>query len=104
MAADGRILIDSRINTEGILAGEDEIIASARRMAKTTEGLSNSVRNSFENQANSLQKSARLYTEQEQKVESLRRKLEELRAERIPTEAYRTLEAEIKKMSLRWTN
>lgn len=97
MAADGRILIDSRINTEGILAGEDEIIASARRMAKTTEGLSNSVRNSFENQANSLQKSARLYTEQEQKVESLRRKLEELRAERIPTEAYRTLEAEIKK-------
>lgn len=97
MAADGRIVIDTEINTKGMVTGSDEIIASARRMAKQVDSLSASVRASFARQADSIQKAARAYQEQEEKVAGLREKLEELKNQQIPTDEYRNLEAEIKK-------
>lgn len=97
MAADGRILIDTKIDTTGIVDGTDEVIQAARRMAKQVEGLSASVRAAFSRQADSIQKAARAYDEQKEKVEGLRQKLTELRNQQIPTDEYKNLEAEIKK-------
>lgn len=97
MSADGRILIDTKINTDGIVSGTDEVIQSARRMAKQVDGLSSSVRASFSRQADSIQKAARAYDEQKEKVNGIREKLSELQEQQIPTEGYKNLEAEIKK-------
>lgn len=97
MAADGRILIDTKINTTGIVNGTDEVIRAARRMATQVNGLSNSVKASFARQADSIQKAARVYEEQKEKVIALREKLEELKNQQIPTDKYKNLESEIKK-------
>lgn len=97
MAADGRILIDTKIDTKGIVNGTDDVIQAARRMAKQVDGLSSSVRASFSRQADSIQKAARAYDEQKEKVNALRQKLVELQNQQIPTEGYKNLESEIKK-------
>lgn len=97
MAADGRILIDTKIDTKGVISGEDEIIRASRRMAKDVEHLSDSVRASFSRQADALQKSSRLYVDQAVKVEILKQKLEALRSEKIPTDEYKSLQSEIYK-------
>ena len=39
--ADGRVTIDTKINTKGIVEGTDEVIQLARRMATEVNGLSN---------------------------------------------------------------
>lgn len=97
VAADGRILIDTKIDTKGMVNGTDEVIQAARRMAKQVDGLSYSVRASFSRQADSIQKAARAYDEQKEKVNDLRKKLVELQNQQIPTEGYKNLESEIKK-------
>lgn len=97
MAADGRILIDTKIDTTGMVDGTDEVIQAARRMAKQVDGLSASVRAAFSRQADSIQKAARAYDEQKEKVNDLRQKLVELQNQKIPTDEYKNLEAEIKK-------
>lgn len=66
-------------------------------MATQVNGLSNSVKASFARQADSIQKAARVYEEQKEKVIALREKLEELKNQQIPTDKYKNLESEIKK-------
>lgn len=66
-------------------------------MAAQVDGLSASVRSSFARQADSILKASRAYQEQEDKVAGLRQKLEELKSQQIPTDEYKTLEAEIKR-------
>lgn len=95
--ADGRITIDTKIDTKGIITGTDDVIKAARRMAAQVDGLSASVRSSFARQADSILKASRAYQEQEDKVAGLRQKLEELKSQQIPTDEYKTLEAEIKR-------
>lgn len=97
MAADGRVLINTKIDTTGIVTGTDDVIKAARRMATQVDGLSNSVKASFARQADSIQKAARVYDEQKEKVIGLREKLRELQNQKIPTDEYKNLEAEIKK-------
>lgn len=97
MAADGRVLIDTKIDTTGIVTGTDDVIKAARRMATQVDGLSNSVKSSFARQADSIQKAARVYDEQKEKVIGLREKLRELQNQKIPTDEYKNLETEIKK-------
>lgn len=96
--ADGRILIDTKINTKGILEGYEEIINAARRMASDVEHLSSSVRNAFARQADSLQTATRKYTEQEQKVESLKAKLEELKEQKFMTDEYKNLDKSLEEI------
>lgn len=95
--ADGRITIDTKIDTKGIITGTDDVIKAARRMANQVDGLSASVRAAFSRQADSIQKAARAYDEQKEKVNDLRKKLVELQNQQIPTDEYKNLEAEIKK-------
>lgn len=95
--ADGRILIDTKIDARGIVDGTDKVIAAARRMATQVDGLSNSVKASFSRQADAIQKASRLYVEQGEKIDGLKKKLEELKSEEVPTEQYQNIESEIKK-------
>lgn len=95
--ADGRITIDTKIDTKGIITGTDDVIKAARRMAAQVDGLSAAVRSSFARQADSVLKASRAYQEQEDKVAGLRQKLEELKSQQIPTDEYKNLETEIKK-------
>lgn len=97
MAADGRILIDTHIDTTGVITGTDEVIKMSRIMATQVNGLSNKVKTAFSRQADALQKNARIYDEQREKVRGLERQLEELRNQNIPTEGYQKNQEEIQK-------
>lgn len=97
MTADGRILIDTKIDTRGIVDGTDKVISAARRMATQVDGLSNNVKTAFSRQADAIQKSSRLYVEQGEKIDGLNQKLEELKKQEVPTEQYQNVESEIKK-------
>lgn len=55
MAADGRILIDTKIDTSGFDAGAKEIIAAARRMAKDLDSFSDSVSKAFSQDTSAIE-------------------------------------------------
>lgn len=89
--ADGRITIDTKIDTSGIITGFGDIIKACVRMAGKTEGLRDSVKASFAQQAESIQKTVKAHKEQEKSAEKAIRKQEELGEKKIPTEEYRKL-------------
>lgn len=54
MAADGRVLIDTKIDTTGIVTGEKEIRSAIQNMASSLSGLSKSVIKSFSDSVDSV--------------------------------------------------
>ena len=92
MAADGHIIIDTKINEDGFEAGSKDIEAAARRMAASVGDIGKKAQISLEKQLNAFSKQNAAYAAQEQKVDSLRAKVEELGNQKIETEAFTDLE------------
>lgn len=88
MAADGRILIDTKINTDGFTAGSQEVVAAARRMASTVSDVGDKAKLAMEKQLNSFARLNGQYAEQERKVEALRQKVAAYQDQKVPTEEY----------------
>nr|DAF02373.1 MAG TPA: minor tail protein [Caudoviricetes sp.] len=91
MAADGHIVIDTKINEDGFKAGSKDIVAAAKRTASSVGEIGEKAKISLEKQINAFEKQNTAYTEQEQKIESLKRKLEELGKQEIPSDAFEQL-------------
>lgn len=89
MAADGRILIDTKINTDGFTAGSQEVVAAARRMAESVSNVGDKAKLAMEKQLNSFSKLNTQYAAQEQKVEALRQKVAAYQDQKVPTEEYK---------------
>lgn len=91
MAADGHIIIDTKINEDGFEAGSKDIEAAARRMAASVGDIGKKAQISLEKQLNAFAKQNVAYSEQEKKVESLRAKVEELGNQKISYETFNQL-------------
>lgn len=89
MAADGRILIDTKINTDGFTAGSQEVVAAARRMAESVSNVGDKAKLAMEKQLNSFSKLNTQYAAQEQRVEALRQKVAAYQDQKVPTEEYK---------------
>lgn len=89
--ADGRITIDTKIDTSGIVTGFGDIMKACTRMAGKAEGLRDSVKASFAQQADSIQKTVKAHKEQEKSAVKAIRQQEELGEQKVPTEEYRKL-------------
>lgn len=98
MKADGSVIIDTEISEDGIKAGSESINKALKNMAASTADLGDKARIAIEKQINSVSKMNQQYTAQLQKVEELRKKIEEMRKEEIPTQEYSALTAEIEKL------
>lgn len=96
MKADGTIVIDTAIQNDGFQAGTKELEAAARGMASKVNALGNKLKISITKQAESFSKLNDAYAQQEQKVDSLRQKLQELSNQKINTEGYQKLEDELR--------
>ena len=96
--ADGTITLETKADEKGVKVGMKEIEASVKRMSSSVEGLGEKAKIALQKQLDSLSKLNNQYGQQEQKVEALRRKLKELSDQKIETEEYKRLGAEIKKL------
>ena len=93
--ADGTVYINSSIDTDGFTAGGKEIEAAARRAAKTVQGIGDAARIALEKQTAAFVKSNQLYAQQEQKVQDLQNKLEEMAGQMVETTAFKEIQKQI---------
>lgn len=97
MQADGTIYVDTKIGTSGFEAGGKEIEALARRMAKSVSGIGSAAEVAVQRQVNAFVKQNQAYAAQEQKVDDLRAKLDEMLDQKVETDEYSNLSREIEK-------
>lgn len=93
--ADGYIIIDTEINADGMKAGSREVEAAVRRMANSVEDMGSKARTALNKQADSFSKLNQEYAAQEQKVSNLKKKIAKYGEQKIPTEEYREIQAQI---------
>lgn len=96
MTEDGSIVINTKIRTDGVKAGSQEIEAGLRRAADRVNNLGTSAKNAINKQIDAFAKLNNEYSAQEQKVESLRQKVASYANQNIPTTEYKKLQDEIK--------
>lgn len=97
MTEDGSIVINTKIRTDGIKAGSQEIEAGLRRAADRVDNLGTSAKNAINKQIDAFAKLNNEYRAQEQKVESLRQKVASYANQRIPTTEYKEISDQISK-------
>lgn len=93
--ADGYIIIDTEIDTNGAKAGSKELEANVRQCISSINGLGDKAKASLNKQANAFSKLNDQYREQEKKVEQLKEKVAELGKQQIPTDEYKEIQAQI---------
>ena len=93
--ADGTILIDTEINADGMKAGSKEVEAAVRRMASSVTDLGTKARTSLNKQVDYFAKLNQEYAAQAKKVDELKRKVAEYGNQKVPTEEYREIQAQI---------
>lgn len=95
--ADGTILIDTEIDADGMKAGSKEVEAAVRRMASSIDNLSVKAKTALNKQVNSFAKLNKEYAAQQKKVDDLKNKVAEYANQKIPTEEYREIQAQIER-------
>lgn len=93
--ADGTIIIDTKINSEGAEAGTKELEAAARRMANSLNDLGEKARIALQKQVDSFAKLNNQYAEQSKKVDELKRKVAEYENQKVPTQEYSEIQTQI---------
>ena len=93
--ADGRIIIDTEIQTDGMKPGTKEIESAVRRMSVGIDDLGKKSQIALQKQAASFTKLNQSYVAQEQKVKRLREEVEKYGNARIPTQEYVAVQNQI---------
>lgn len=93
--ADGTVLIDTEINTDGMEAGSKEVEAAARRMAGSVENIGTKAKAALNKQVDSFVKLNQEYAAQSKKVDELRQKVEAYGNQKIPTAEYAEIQKQI---------
>ncbi|NSF74854.1 hypothetical protein G4952_13805 [Blautia wexlerae] len=96
MAADGSIIIDTRIQTEGLSKGLNTIKAGMTRITARVSKMGETAKNSFQRQIATVDSLYQSYEKQERKVAELKSKLDELGKSKTETEEYKQISAQIK--------
>ena len=96
MAADGSIIIDTRIQTEGLSKGLNTIKAGMTRITAQVSKMGETAKNSFQRQIATVNSLYQSYEKQERKVAELKSKLDELGKSKIETEEYKQISDQIK--------
>lgn len=96
MAADGSIIIDTRIQTDGLSKGLNTIKAGMIRITAQVSKMGETAKNSFQRQIATVNSLYQSYEKQERKVAELKSKLDELGKSKIETEGYKQISDQIK--------
>lgn len=93
--ADGKVTIDTAIDSSGLKAGSKELEAAVKRLASNIDGIGTNAKKSLEKQVTSFEKANQQYAAQEQKVQDLKAKIAELGNQKIPTEEFKEIGKQI---------
>ena len=93
--ADGTIVIDTKINSDGAEAGTKELEAAARRLAGSLNDLGEKAKIALQKQVDSFSKLNTQYAQQAKKVEELKKKVAEYGNQKIPTQEYADIQNQI---------
>ena len=96
MVADGSIIIDTRIQTDGLSNGLNAIKAGMTRITAQVSKMGETARGSFQRQIATVNSLYQSYEKQERKVAELKSKLDELGKSKIETEGYKLISDQIK--------
>lgn len=93
--ADGRIYIDTDLDTDGMILGSKEIEAHMRKMAKTVSASSEKQKIAFRKQANAFVKQNQALAQQRAKVKALEQEYEQLSKKKIETDEFKEIGKQI---------
>ena len=96
--ADGIILIDTEIRTDGFMEGAHDVEKAVKRMASTVKDIGTAARTALNKAVDSFIKLNQEYAAQEKKVDALRKKVSEYGKQKIPTDEYAALDRELNKL------
>lgn len=99
MAADGQIIIDTQIDTSGLVKGTNELEAACKRAAASVSDIGDKARNSVQKSVNALTKQNQAYRTQEKKVEDIKKQLSESTGQTVMTDEFRALNDEATSLS-----
>lgn len=92
---DGRVYIDTEIQTDGFEAGSKDLEAAARRMAKTVKNIGDSAKISLQKQTDAFVKQNQMLAQQKAKVEALKSEYEQLSNQKIETDEFKEIGKQI---------
>ena len=101
--ADGRIVIDATLNTDGINAGSRDISAACKRAAQSAERIGAKAQIAVEKACNALERQNAAYEKQAQKVEALRRKKAEMERTKVKSEEYEYVSNQVNDLDVKLT-
>lgn len=93
--SDGSLKIQVALDNKGFQAGAKELEAAARKTAASISGIGNQAKASMQKQINAFRELNQRYERQQQKVDQLKKKLEELSHTQVETKGYQDLTKEI---------
>lgn len=96
--ADGYIIIDTEIQTDGMEPGTKEVEQAIRSMAETVKQMGQDAQIALQKQANAVSRLNSQYAEQEKKIEAIRAKMKELAGKQVETAEYKRLREELKQL------
>ena len=98
MTADGRIVIDTAINTSGFQAGTKQMEAAARRAASNLDNIGTKAQINLQKTLDAFGKQNEAYRRQQQRVEALQNQLKEMREQRVKTDEYKQVTKDVEKL------
>lgn len=93
--ADGTIVINTAIETDGFKKGSKDMEAAFRKAAVNLEGVSEKIQISVEKSIQAFSKQNAAYREQEARVDSLKDKIKEAQSQKVESTAFANLNKEI---------
>lgn len=99
MKADGTIYVDTAIDIDGFKSGSRDLETAAKKVAATVEGMGKKIEISVQKSVNAFVKQNQAVYKQQEKVKALQKQLESLNGQKVETDAYREVNAEIDKLS-----
>lgn len=101
--ADGRIVIETSLESGGIKAGAREIAAACKNAAQTAAQMGGKTQVAIEKAANAVSRQNTAYAQQLRKVEALRKKLDQMKETPMKADEYKAVSDEVSRLDVQLT-
>lgn len=101
--ADGRIVIETSLESGGIKAGAREIAAACKNAAQTAAQMGGKAQVAIEKASNAVSRQNTAYAQQLRKVEALRKKLDQMKETPMKADEYKAVSDEVSRLDVQLT-
>lgn len=101
--ADGRIVIETSLESGGMKAGAREIAAACKNAAQTAAQMGGKAQVAIEKASNAVSRQNTAYAQQLRKVEALRKKLDQMKETPMKADEYKAVSDEVSRLDVQLT-